>query len=123
MAMTTVETRGGRGGPRVASREGVGVHRARRRPRALSLTVIVSLCVASASALALAFARESAGISDVSDVDDAVIRAGDVAAADEVASTTSHDAPACIAEGVAALSTLEEFRYVTGANFGERGHV
>ena len=109
MAMTTVETRGG---PRVASREGVGVHRARRRPRALSLTVIVSLCVASASALALAFARESAGISDVSDVDDAVIRAGDVAAADEVASTTSHDAPACVAEGVAALSTLEEFRYV-----------
>ena len=112
MAMTTVETRGGRGGPRVASREGVGVHRARRRPRALSLTVIVSLCVASASALALAFARESAGISDVSDVDDAVIRAGDVAAADEVASTTSHDAPACVADGVAALSTLEEFRYV-----------
>ena len=71
MAMTTVETRGGRGGPRVASREGVGVHRARRRPRALSLTVIVSLCVASASALAPAFARESAGISDGSDVDDA----------------------------------------------------
>lgn len=74
--------------------------------------VIVSFCVVSASVFVFVFVCESVGISDVSDVDDVVIRVGDVVVVDEVVFMMLYDVFVCIVEGVVVLLMLEEFRYV-----------